>query len=48
MAGESAFGLVLVAGPDAVTVTVSDEFRGGFSMMGILRTMTLNHMLVKI
>jgi len=26
VAGECAFGLVLVAGPDVVAVTVSDEF----------------------
>ena len=45
---ECAFGLVLVVGPDVVTVTVSDEFRGGFSMIRGSRTMTLIHMLVKI
>jgi len=39
---------VLVAGPDVVAVTVSDEFRGGFSMIGGSRTMTLVHLLVKI
>ena len=45
---ECAFGLVLVAGSNLVTVTVSDGLLRVFSMMEGLRTMTLVHLLVKI
>jgi len=48
VAGECAFWLVLVAGPDAVTVTSSNEFIRVFSIRGCSRTMTLIHKLVKI
>ena len=46
--GECAFGLVLVAGPNFVTVTVSYGSIRVFSMMEGLRTTTLIHILVKI
>ena len=48
VAGECAFWLGLVAGPDAVAVTVSDESTGVFSMMEGVRTMALIHVLVKV
>lgn len=48
VAGECAFWLGLVAGPDAVTVTVSDESMGIFSLKGVIRTMALIRMLVKV
>ena len=45
---ECAFWLVLVAGPNAVTVTISNEFIRVFSIRGGSRTMKLIHMLVKV
>jgi len=48
VAGECAIGLVLIVGPDVVTVTVSDEFIRVFSIRGGSRTMRLVHLLVKI